>query len=392
MQWNHNKVMKLQVVDNLTNEIIEYDMTLREVPMGKKWIVGVMILAALWAMTGCGKQEMIRCEYTNETAGFTLSIDRPVEWTAKLQEGWPATETEEASPDEGIRLFPDDSQESSIYFCNSFSPYYAGDENDLETVEVNEELTALHGIETSGEGVSESYVFKGDFTGQGFYNITISMSQKDYKKYKKIISQMVASCQIREWEPENATVSESVEDVENVENTEDKDLMIRGTLLDRESESAVYSDITQLLNERYDLLNELLSAWDSTVDSRDSISVNLPDGRETVMYRVKMADSWEYYEQKAEDIYDDIYIQEVFTPCYLGNLYAEVDDKLYRAEADGFAWGIDEDSIKIWKQDGGNRYIVTAKEQNEMTTDVLFIIRKEDTDNKYEIVDEVEMN
>ena len=55
--------------------------------MGKKWIEGLMILAALWAMTGCGKQEMIRCEYTNETAGFTLSIDRPVEWTAKLQEG-----------------------------------------------------------------------------------------------------------------------------------------------------------------------------------------------------------------------------------------------------------------------------------------------------------------
>ena len=52
------------------------------------------------------------------------------------------------------------------------------------------------------------------FTGQGFYNITISMSQKDYKKYKKIISQMVASCQIREWEPENATVSESIENVE----------------------------------------------------------------------------------------------------------------------------------------------------------------------------------
>ena len=363
--------------------------------MGRKWIVGLMILTTLWAMTGCGKQEMIRCEYTNEAAGFTLSIDRPVEWTAKLQKGWTATETEEASPDEGIRLYADDSQESSIYFCNSFSPYYVGDENDLETVEVNEELTALHGIETSGEAVSESYVFKGDFTGPGFYNITISMSQKDYKKYKKIISQIVASCQIREWEPENATVSESIENVENTENTENtenNDLMIRGTLLDRESESAVYNDITGLLNERYDLLNELLSAWDSTVDSRDSISVNLPDGRETVMYRVKVADSWEYYEQKAENIYYDPYVQNVFTPCYLENLYDEVDGKLYRMEADGFAWGIDEDSIKIWKQDLDNRYIVTAKEQNEMTTDVLFIIRKEDTDNKYKIVDEVEMN
>ena len=50
--------------------------------------------------------------------------------------------------------------------------------------------------------VRESYVFEGDFIGQGFYNITISMSQKDYKKYKKIISQMVANCQIREWEPQ----------------------------------------------------------------------------------------------------------------------------------------------------------------------------------------------
>lgn len=32
-----------------------------------------------------------------------------------------------------------------------------------------------------------------------------------------------------------------------------------------------------------------------------------------------------------------------------------------------------------------------AVRQNEMTTDVLFIIRKEDTDNKYKIVDEVEL-
>ena len=88
-----------------------------------------------------------------------------------------------------------------------------------------------------------------------------------------------------------------------------------------------------------------------------------------------------------------IFIYRKFLPLATWEiLYAEVDDKLYRAEADGFAWGIDEDSIKIWKQDGGNRYIVTAKEQNEMTTDVLFIIRKEDTDNKYKIVDEVEMD
>ena len=183
--------------------------------MNKKIIGCLMFLIALWSMTGCGKQEMIRCEYTNEAVGFTLSIDRPVEWTAKLQEGWSATETEEASPDEGIRVYMDNSQESSIYFCNSFSPYYVVDENDLETVEVNEELTALHGIEASSEWVSESYVFqKEDFIGQGFYNIEIEMTQRDYKKYKKLISQIVASCQIREWEPEGTMATENTESVE----------------------------------------------------------------------------------------------------------------------------------------------------------------------------------
>lgn len=166
-------------------------------------------------MTGCGKQEMIRCEYTNEAAGFTLSIDRPVEWTAKLQRGWPATETEEASPDEGIQLYMDDSQESSIYFCNSFSPYYVVDEKDLEIVEVNEELTALHGIATSDEWVNEAYVFqKEDFIGRGFYNIEIRMTQRDYKKYKKLISQMVASCQIHEWSPEDTMATENTESAE----------------------------------------------------------------------------------------------------------------------------------------------------------------------------------
>ena len=77
---------------------------------------------------------------------------------------------------------------------------------------------------------------------------------------------------------------------------------------------------------------------------------------------------------------------------YLGNLYAEVDDKLYRAEADGFAWGIDEDSIKIWKQQGDNRYVVTSKDQSETVSDMIFVRRKvENKDNKYEIVDEVEL-
>ena len=75
---------------------------------------------------------------------------------------------------------------------------------------------------------------------------------------------------------------------------------------------------------------------------------------------------------------------------YLGNLYAEVDGKLYRAEADGFVWGIDESSIKIWEQQGDNRYVVTAKDQSETASDVIFVIRKvENKDNKYEIIAEI---
>ena len=61
-------------------------------------------------------------------------------------------------------------------------------------------------------------------------------------------------------------------------------------------------------------------------------------------------------------------------------------------EADGFAWGIDEASVKIWKQQGGNRYVVSGKEQNEMTADVIFIIREaENKDNKYEIIVETKL-
>lgn len=56
------------------------------------------------------------------------------------------------------------------------------------------------------------------------------------------------------------------------------------------------------------MLNELSCEWVSTVDSKDTISVNLPGGNETVMDRVKVADSWEYYEEKARTIYDDAYI------------------------------------------------------------------------------------
>lgn len=168
--------------------------------MNKKMIGCLMLLTTVWAMTGCGKQEMIRCEYTNEAAGFTLSIDRPAEWTAEIREGWPATEAEEASPDEGIQIYTDDRQENWIYLSNRVSPYYVVDYNDLETVKVNEELTALHGMTTEGELVRESYVFEGDFTGSGCYELEIQMQEKDYKKYKKLISQVVASCRIEEAE------------------------------------------------------------------------------------------------------------------------------------------------------------------------------------------------
>ena len=64
------------------------------------------------------------------------------------------------------------------------------------------------------------------------------------------------------------------ETAENI--TENKEIVVQGVPLDRTSESTVYSDVTRLLKERYDLLNELSCEWVSTVDSKDTISVNLP--------------------------------------------------------------------------------------------------------------------
>ena len=43
----------------------------------------------------------------------------------------------------------------------------------------------------------------------------------------------------------------------------------------------------------------------------------------------------------------------------------EEDGKLYRTEADGFVWGIDETSVKIWKQQGGNRTVAQLKAERE---------------------------
>ena len=57
------------------------------------------------------------------------------------------------------------------------------------------------------------------------------------------------------------TASETAENI-----TENKEFIIQGVPLDRASERTVYSDIIHLLNERYDLLNELLCEWISTVD------------------------------------------------------------------------------------------------------------------------------
>ena len=51
------------------------------------------------------------------------------------------------------------------------------------------------------------------------------------------------------------------------------------------------------------------------------------------------------------------------------------------------------ESIENVKNTANNDLMIRGTvRQNEMTTDVLFIIRKEDTDNKYKIVDEVEMD
>ena len=164
-----------------------------------KRIIGCFVmLMTVSVIVGCAKQEMIRCNYTNETKGFTLSIDRPVEWTEKINVGWSATEMQEASPDVGIYLYPEEDTENKIYFCSSISPFNAEGYgyNEMQTVKIGDGLEALHGTKKTGDTVSEVYVFGEDF--QGYYSIQIQMDKKDYKKYKKIISGIVSSCRIEE--------------------------------------------------------------------------------------------------------------------------------------------------------------------------------------------------
>lgn len=182
---------------------------------------------------------------------------------------------------------------------------------------------------------------------------------------------------------------EAASAAEAIENSESNEILAEGSLLDKDSEQSIYSEVVELLDRRYELLSKLECEWDSYTDSRDCIEMQLSGDAKTTMYRVTVADSWQYFEEQARDIYTAAYVDDVLTPFYMKNIFAETDGKLYRAEADGFVCTIKADSLKIWQQKGANRYVVVCRQDNETNSGAIFLIRK--ADSHYEITDEVEL-
>lgn len=109
-------------------------------------------------------------------------------------------------------------------------------------------------------------------------------------------------------------------------------------------------------------------------------TVGLNDPPEMV-YR--STESWEYYEDRAGEIYDISYIEDVFTPRYLGFTYKEFDGGLYRVEADGAISRVKKDSLKIFEQRGDGRYILLFEEGDDEPSTQVLLVRK--TDGKYKI-------
>lgn len=205
-------------------------------------------------------------------------------------------------------------------------------------------------------------------------------------KLQEVDQKEVKSQEAESQEEDTTTASET-----DLQADEGIEISFRGTPMDKETNEALYSDILDLLNRKEELKLEVEGDDSSTMDVHDSITLNMTGEYETVLYRIKIADSWAYFEEKAREIYDDSYIQEVFTPHYLYNQYAEVDGKLYKVEAASIFGVLDEDSLKIWAQPGDNRYIATADCYYNGVVHEVYIIRKtDDEDAKYKIIADTE--
>ncbi|MCD7805747.1 MAG: hypothetical protein LUH19_00205 [Lachnospiraceae bacterium] len=139
-----------------------------------------------------------------------------------------------------------------------------------------------------------------------------------------------------------------------------------GMLLSIEEYPELYEQAAVLLEERTDLLEQLLISDNSDLNNKITITV---DGSVYFLLEKENFYAWSDYQELAAAIYADSYVENQFTHDYSG-LYEEADGRLYRVMADGFVGEVDEDSIRIFSEVPSlGEYVITAAASTGTVTD-----------------------
>ncbi len=182
--------------------------------------------------------------------------------------------------------------------------------------------------------------------------------------------------------------NQPVTDTENViENTEESTEEVKVESSTVVEDQEIITDIKNLLVAENAFRMKLDTEW--------------PDGEKQYeidekMYRLVTeggATSWDYYEGLAKEFYSEEYIKEEFTPFYTAEteLFVEKDGKLYRAEADGVAIPLREDTMEVFKNVEEKYYVTVFIDVAGEEVEEAYIIRKaEGKTFGYEILEKLD--
>lgn len=133
------------------------------------------------------------------------------------------------------------------------------------------------------------------------------------------------------------------------------------------------SHVKELLLEENDFYFKLSCNWVDSIDDTKPYEI------EGGVYYLVIEDgisSWRDYEDMARSYYVEPYIQDIFTPYYVPNVYVEKDGKLYRAMADGIGDTLIENSVEVYKRPDGLYYVTILTESDMASSKNSYILEK----------------
>lgn len=89
--------------------------------------------------------------------------------------------------------------------------------------------------------------------------------------------------------------------------------------------------------------------------------------------------TWSDYEEVAKLYYSNDYVERIFTPRYFEDspVFVEQNGSLYRTEADGIVFSLDEESVKVWKISDDVLYVTVIEESvSELSATGGYVVQK----------------